>query len=98
MEAQRQLRVTGAVGVEKNMGGIAVDIGQPGEREGHSQLLGDRADPAWAADSPTSRRPSGQLPIAVIDPTDQKDVAGPLRTGANAAGSTSSARSAFESW
>jgi hypothetical protein len=53
---------------------------------------------AWAADSPTSTRPPGQLPIAVIDPTDQKDLAGPLRTGANAAGSTSCARGAFGSW
>ena len=70
-------------GVEKNMGGIAVDIGQPGERDGHSQLLGDLAVTAWAADSPTSRRPPGQLPIAVIDPTDRKDLAapcGPART------------------
>jgi hypothetical protein len=44
VEAQRELLVNGAVGVEKNMGGIAVDIGQPGERDGHSQLLGDLAD------------------------------------------------------
>jgi len=43
VEAQRELLVNGAVGVEKNMGGIAVDIGQPGERDGHSQLLGDLA-------------------------------------------------------
>jgi hypothetical protein len=79
------------------MGGIAVDTGQPGERDGHSQLLGDLADHRLGGGF-ADLDPPGQLPIAVIDPTDQKDLAGPLRTGANAAGSTSCARSAFGSW
>jgi hypothetical protein len=44
VEAQRQLLVNGAVGVEKNMRGIAVDTREPEERDGHSRLFGDLAD------------------------------------------------------
>jgi hypothetical protein len=97
VEAQRQLLVNGAVGVEKNMRRIAVDTREPDERDGHPRLLGDLADHRLGGGF-ADLDPPGQLPIAVIDPTDQKDLAGPLRTGANAAGSTSCARSAFGSW
>ena len=48
-------------GVEKNMGGIAVDTGQPGERDGHSRLLGDLADHRLGggfADLDASSRPT----------------------------------------
>jgi hypothetical protein len=36
VEARRQLLVDGAVGVEENVRGIAVDTGKPGERDGHA--------------------------------------------------------------
>jgi len=58
------------------MGGIAVDTGQPGERDGHSRLLGDLADHRLGGGFADLEASSRQLPIAVIDPTDQKDLAG----------------------
>src|SRR6478752_8373084 len=44
VEAQRQLLVNGAVWVEKDMGGVAVDTGEPNERYGNARLFGDFAD------------------------------------------------------
>ena len=76
VEAQRQLLVNGAVGVEKNMGGVAVDTGEPGERDGHPRLLGDLADHRLGGGFADLEASSGQLPVAVIDPTDQQDLAG----------------------
>ena len=67
VEAQRQLLVNGAVGVEKNMRGIAVDIREPDERDGNPDSSATSRITAWAADSPTSMRPPGnsQLPLPV---------------------------------
>jgi hypothetical protein len=76
VEAQRQLLVNGAVGVEQNMGGVAVDTGEPGERDGHSRLLGDLADHRLGGGLADLKASSAQLPVAVIDPADQKDLAG----------------------
>ena len=76
MEAQRQLLVNGAVGVEKDMGGVAVDTGEPDERYGHPRLFGDLADHRLGGGFADLEASSGQLPVAVIDPTDQQDLAG----------------------
>jgi hypothetical protein len=44
VEAQRQLLVDGAVRVEENVCGVAVNAGEPGERNRHAGLFGDLAD------------------------------------------------------
>src|SRR4029453_8710984 len=76
---------------------LAVATGEPGERDGHSRLLGDLADHRLGGGLADLKASSGQLPVAVIDPADQKDLPATLRTAANAAGSTSCARGAFGS-
>ena len=58
------------------MGGIAVDTGQPDERDAHPRLLGNLADHRLGGGFADLEASSGQLPIAVIDPTDQEDLAG----------------------
>jgi hypothetical protein len=75
VEAQRQLLVDGAVGVEENMCGVAVDTGESDHRDGHSRLLGDLADHRLGGGFADIDASSRQLPVAVIDPTDQEDLA-----------------------
>jgi hypothetical protein len=57
------------------MGGVAVDTGEPGESDGHSRLLGDLADHRLGGGFADLEASSGQLPVAVIDPTDQQHLA-----------------------
>jgi len=78
MEAQRQLLVNGAVRVEKDMGGVAVDAGEPSERYGHSRLLGDLADHRLGCGFADLEASAGQLPEAVIDPPDQQNFTGAI--------------------
>ena len=60
VEAQRQLLVNGAVGVQKDMGGVAVDTGEPNQSVmATPDSSATSRITAWAADSPTSRRPPG---------------------------------------
>src|SRR4029453_18315042 len=54
---------------------LAVATGEPGERDGHSRLLGDLPDRRLGGGLADLKASSGQLPVAVIDPTDQKDLA-----------------------
>ena len=76
VEAQRQLLVNAAVGVEQHVGGVAVDPGQAGERDAHPRLLGDLADHRLGGGFADLEASAGQLPVAVIDPTDQQNLAG----------------------
>ena len=41
MEAQCELLVNGVVGVDQDVGGVAVDTGEAGELDGDAGLLGD---------------------------------------------------------
>ena len=59
VEAQRQLLVNAAVGVEQNMGGVAVDPESPVSTMITPDSSATSRITAWAADSPTSRRPPG---------------------------------------
>ena len=76
VEAQSQLLVNGAVGVKEDVGGVAVDTGEPNERYVHARLFGDLADHCLGGGFAHFEASTGQLPVAVIDPTDQQDLAG----------------------
>ena len=41
VEAERELLVDAVVGVDQDMGGVAVDAGESGELDGDAGLLGD---------------------------------------------------------
>ena len=76
VEAQRQLLVNAAVGVEQNVRGVAVDPRKPGEHDDHPRLLGNLADHRLGGGFADLEASAGQLPVAVIDPTDQENLAG----------------------
>lgn len=44
VEAERELLVDGAIGVDQDMSGVAVDTGEPGELDGDAGFLGDFTD------------------------------------------------------
>src|SRR6478752_3283422 len=58
------------------MGGVAVDTGDPDERYNHPRLFGDLADHRLGGGLADFEASSGQLPVAVVDPTDQQNLAG----------------------
>ena len=79
-----QLLVDGAVRVEENVCGGAVDAGEPGERNRHAGLFATSRITACTADSPTSMRPPGssQLPSSIRpqQPLLRRRAVGPAET------------------
>ena len=57
------------------MRGVAVDTGDTGERDGNPRFLGDLPDHGLRGGFPDLDATSGQLPVAVVDPTNQEDIA-----------------------
>src|SRR3954449_3320561 len=76
VEAQGELLVDAAVGVDQDVAGVAVDPGDRGEFDGDPGFLGDLADdglPGGLADLDPA---SGELPVAIVDAADQQDLPG----------------------
>ena len=63
-------------GSSRTWRGVAVDTGEPGEHDGHPRLLGNLADHRLGGGFADLEASAGQLPVAVIDPTDQENLAG----------------------
>jgi hypothetical protein len=98
VEAQGELLVDAAVGVDQDVAGAAVDAGERRELDRDPGFLGDLAAHGLLGGLADLDPASGKLPVAVVDPTDEQDLAAALRTAANAAGSRSCARGALGSW
>ena len=89
VEAQCELLVNGVVGVDQDVGGVAVDTGEAGELDGDADSSATSRTTVATADSPTSMRPPGssQLPSSIRRTSSSSPA--PLRTAANAADKTS---------
>ena len=90
MEAECELLVDGVIWVDQDMGGVAVDTGEPNELDGDAGLLSDFTHNGVARGLADLDPTSGQLPVAVVRRTSKSSPA-LLRTVANAAGRTSCA-------
>jgi len=74
VEAQGELLVDAAVGVDQDVARVAVDPGERRELDRDPGLLGDLPDdrlPGRLADLDPA---AGKLPVAVVDATDQQDL------------------------
>jgi hypothetical protein len=56
--------------------GVSIDTGEPGEGDGYDGLLGNVADHGLPEGFTDLDAAAGQLPVAVVDPTDHEDLAG----------------------
>jgi hypothetical protein len=71
VEAEGELLVDGAVRVDQDVGWVTVDAGEPGELDGDAGLFGDFTSNGVAGGFANLDTASGQLPVTVVDPTDE---------------------------
>jgi len=71
LKTQGQLLVNRAAWVDQDMTRVAVDAGESDERNGDAGLFGDFTDNGFADGFADLDPASGQLPVAIVDPTDQ---------------------------
>jgi len=71
VKTQCQLLVDRAAWVDQDMTRVAVDAGESDERNGDAGLFGDFTDNGFADGFADLDPASGQLPVAIVDPTDQ---------------------------
>jgi hypothetical protein len=71
VKTQCQLLVNRAAWVDQDMTRVAVDAGESDEQNGDAGLLGDFTDNGFADGFADLDPASGQLPVAIVDPTDQ---------------------------
>ena len=75
METECELLMDGVVGVDQHMAGIAVDTRETDELDGDPRLFGDLTDDSVHGGFADLDATSRQLPVAVVDATDQQELA-----------------------
>jgi len=76
VEAQGELLVDAAVGIDQDVARVTVDAGQRRERDRDPGFLGDLADHCLPTGFAHLDAASGEFPVAVVDAADQQDLPG----------------------
>src|SRR5512133_1602103 len=76
VKTQRHLLVNGSTRIDQDMSRVAVDADESDERNGDAGLFGDFTDNGFADGFADLDPASRQLPVAIVDPTDQQELTG----------------------